>query len=160
MSGKKVKFTDVSFRDGVQSLWSMNLTYGMVDAVAEEMDQAGYEYIELPMHAVYFKMMVLFLRENPWDMMRLFNRKITKTNKSISIFNNISLLENPEPRSMIRFWYEFAANITGASRFFTFANTKNELDRHFPWLVPMAIASASHLVSSTNLAASSGSVSN
>ena len=75
MSGKQVKFTDVSFRDGVQSLWSMNLTYGMVDAVAEEMDQAGYEYIELPMHAVYFKMMVLFLRENPWDMMRLLTAR-------------------------------------------------------------------------------------
>ncbi|MBI5062588.1 MAG: carboxylase, partial [Desulfatitalea sp.] len=53
MTEKKVVFSDVSLRDGAQSLWAMNMSYGMYDAVAEQLDQAGYDYIELPMHAVY-----------------------------------------------------------------------------------------------------------
>lgn len=138
MKDKKVLFSDTTFRDGAQSMWSMHMTHGIVDAVAQEMDQVGYHYIEIPAHGVFFKMVVRFLRENPWDMMRLFKNKITKTNKMIPIQDSVTLLEEPEPRSMVRFFYELNARVTGAKRFFYMANTRNELDRYYPWVVPMA----------------------
>jgi oxaloacetate decarboxylase alpha subunit len=83
-------------------------------------------------------MMIRFLKENPWDMMHLFNEKITRTKKLIPIQNGISLLEEPECKSMVRLWHELGARATGATRFFFMANTRNELDRYYPWVVPMA----------------------
>ena len=81
MNKKKVMFYDTTLRDGVQSLWAMKMTYGMIDAVAGEIDKAGYNYIELPVNAVNAKMQVRFLKENPWEIARLLGRKITRTKK-------------------------------------------------------------------------------
>ncbi len=138
MSEQKVLFSDTTFRDGAQSMWSMFMTYGVVDAVVDEMDKAGYHFIEIPIHGVFFKMVVRFLKQNPWDMMRLFKNRITKTKKMIPIQDSVALLELPEPRSIVRFNYALNARATGAKRFFFMANTRNELDRYYPWVVPMA----------------------
>ena len=138
MNKNEVMFSDTTMRDGAQSLWAMNMTYGMYDAVASELDQAGYSMIEVPANAVYFKMWVRVLKQDPWETVRLFNRKITRTKKNIAILDCLDLLGESEPRAMIRMFYELAARATGASRFFSMANTRNELDRSFPWLVPMA----------------------
>jgi len=138
VSDKKVMFSDVTLRDGSQSIWAMKMTYGMYDAVVSEIDQAGYHYVDLPMHATFMKMCVRFFKEDPWEIMRLFKRKMPRTKKMISILNVISLIDEPESRSMIRLFYELNARVTGACRFYTLANTRNELDRDFPWLIPMA----------------------
>jgi oxaloacetate decarboxylase (Na+ extruding) subunit alpha len=138
MNKKKVLFYDTTFRDGSQSIWSMFMNCGIINAVAEEMDRAGYHYIEIPAHGVFFKMCVRFMKENPWDMMHLFREKLKRTNKIIPIQDSISLLEEPEPRSMVRLFYEATAKATGAQRFLYMSNTRNELDRNFPWVVPMA----------------------
>jgi len=45
MSETKVMFYDTTLRDGAQSLWAMNMSYGMHDAVTAELDQAGYSCI-------------------------------------------------------------------------------------------------------------------
>ena len=138
MDKKQVKFIDTTLRDGSQSLWAMKMTYGIYDAVVEELDQAGYDYIDLPMHAPYMIMAFRFFRENPWETMRLFKRKITRTKKMISILDTINLMDQAEPQSVIRFWHELTSRTVGADRFYMMANTRNELDRLFPWIVPMA----------------------
>ena len=137
MSKKKVLFTDQTLRDGTQSLWSMFTTYGVHDAVAEELDQAGYHFIELPVNAVNFKMTIRFFKENPWLSAHLFKRKITKTKKQIPILDNLDLMGESEPRSVVRMFYEMTARTSGAHRFNYMANTRNELDRHYPWVVPI-----------------------
>ena len=138
MTEKKIEFSDVTLRDGAQSMWAMRMTQGMHDVVAGELDQAGYDTIELPTNAVNFKLTVRNFRENPWDIADIFKRKITRTKKSMVIMDCLDLLGESETRSMIRFFYQKAADNTGAQRFFTLSNTRNELDRCFPWLVPMA----------------------
>jgi oxaloacetate decarboxylase (Na+ extruding) subunit alpha len=137
MIKKKVMFSDTTLRDGPQSLWAMNMSYGMHDAVIEELDKAGYSYIEIPVNAINGKMQVRFLKENPWDYARLFGRKIKRTKKSTTIMDCLDILGESDPRSVIRMYYEMAARITGASRLFYMANTRNELDRHYPWIVPI-----------------------
>ena len=64
MSDKMVNYHDTTFRDGPQSLWGMKMNYGMIDAVASEMDQAGFASIETMSmgHWVYW---VRFLKEDP-----------------------------------------------------------------------------------------------
>ena len=138
MSRKKVMFGDVSLRDGAQSQWAMNMSYGMYDAVAEKLDQAGYNYIELPMHAVYMKMAVRYFKENPWETMKIFKDKITHTKKSHVLLDCLDILGETESRAVVRFFYELAARTVGGHRFFTLSNTRNEIDRYFPWLVPIA----------------------
>ena len=44
---KEVRFVDTTLRDGQQSLWAYNMRTGMMVPVAEQMDQAGFEAIEL-----------------------------------------------------------------------------------------------------------------
>jgi oxaloacetate decarboxylase alpha subunit len=137
MSEKKVMFYDTTLRDGVQSLWAMKMSYGMHDAVIAELDQAGYNCIELPVNAVNAKMQVRFLKEDPWEIARLFKRKITKTKKNQVIMDCLDLMGESEPRSVVRMYYTLTAKATGAARFFYMSNTRNELDRYFPWVVPI-----------------------
>ncbi len=137
MHDKKVFFSDTTFRDGAQSLWAMKMQHGMYDAVVAEMDRAGYSAIEVPMHAAYLKMAVRTFKEDPWKTMRLFKNKISKTKKMCGIANCIDLLGESEPRSVIRMWHQLKANAVGATKSYSMSNTRNELDRHFPWLVPM-----------------------
>ena len=55
---KHIDFYDETLRDGPQSLWGMRMTMGMVEAVAEEIDQAGYEIIMFHLNPVYFQIAV------------------------------------------------------------------------------------------------------
>jgi oxaloacetate decarboxylase alpha subunit len=138
MSEKKVNFSDQTLRDGAQSIWAMGMQHGMYDAVAQEIDQAGYSSIELPMHGAYMKMAVRMFKEDPWKTMRLFRTKITKTKKVTGTANLIDFAKSePEPRSMIRLWCQLQAKTVGSTRTYLLANSRNELDRHFPWLIPM-----------------------
>jgi oxaloacetate decarboxylase (Na+ extruding) subunit alpha len=75
MNDKMVTFHDTTFRDGPQSLWGMKMNYGMIDAVASEMDQAGFASIETigMVHWIYW---VRFLKENPIAGTTMFERKI------------------------------------------------------------------------------------
>ena len=43
-----VKFVDTTFRDGSQSLWASGMRSGMMEAVAADMDQAGFEVVQPP----------------------------------------------------------------------------------------------------------------
>jgi oxaloacetate decarboxylase (Na+ extruding) subunit alpha len=134
---QKVQFYDTTLRDGAQSLWAMRMTYGIHEAAAGELDKAGYSFIELPVNAVNGKMQVRFLNENPWDYARLFKEKITRTKKNQVIMDCMDQLGEAEPRSVVRMYYEMAARATGAARMFYMSNTRNELDRHFHWVVPI-----------------------
>lgn len=60
MTRKKVLFSDMTLRDGSQSLWAMKMTYGMHQVVCTEIDQAGFDYVDLPVNAVNFKMWIRF----------------------------------------------------------------------------------------------------
>src|SRR3970282_1116260 len=43
----EIRFVDTTIRDGHQSLWAENMTTGMMLPVAEAMDRAGFDAIEL-----------------------------------------------------------------------------------------------------------------
>jgi len=138
VSKKKVLFTDMTIRDGSQSLWAMKMTYGMHSVIASEIDQAGFDYIDLPVNAVNFKMWVRFFQEDPWAIAHQFKRKITKTKTMVPILERIDLLGEAEPRAVVRKWYELMTTSTGAVRHYMMANSRNELDRYYPWVVPAA----------------------
>ena len=74
----KVRFVDTTLRDGQQSLWAYNMRTGMMVPVAEQMDRAGFEAIELG-GPVELPKCIKELREDPWERYRLIIPKFKKT---------------------------------------------------------------------------------
>src|SRR5439155_21927153 len=74
----RVSFIDSTLRDAHQSLWSTRMTTAMMLPVAPVLDRLGFEAIDLVGGAV-FDVCVRYLREDPWERMRLMSRAITRT---------------------------------------------------------------------------------
>ncbi len=75
---KKIKLIDVTLRDGPQCLWATRMTTAMMKEIAPRLDAAGFEAIDLVGGAV-FDVCVRFLREDPWERMRLLNQWVSNT---------------------------------------------------------------------------------
>ncbi|MDE0211534.1 MAG: pyruvate carboxylase subunit B [Boseongicola sp.] len=75
---KNVRFIDVTLRDAHQCLWATRMTTAMMKDIAPFLDRAGFEAIDLVGGAV-FDVCVRFLREDPWERMRILNTWITET---------------------------------------------------------------------------------
>jgi oxaloacetate decarboxylase alpha subunit len=67
---ESIKFVDTTIRDGHQSLWAENMTTGMMLPVADAMDRAGFDAIEL-ISSSHLKKCVRELKEDPWALQRL-----------------------------------------------------------------------------------------
>ena len=74
----EVRFVDTTLRDGQQSLWAYGMRTGMMVPVAEPMDDAGFEAIELG-GPVELPKCIKELREDPWERYRLIIPKFKKT---------------------------------------------------------------------------------
>ena len=136
MTKKKVLFSDMTLRDGSQSLWAMKMTYGMHQVVASEIDQAGFDYVDLPVNAVNFKMWVRFFQEDPWLISQQFKEKFTRTKTMFPVLERIDLLGEAEPRAVVKRWYDLLVESAGATRHYMMCNSRNELDRYYPWVIP------------------------
>ena len=75
---KSVKVIDVTLRDGQQSLWATRMTNAMFLPYVHRMDEMGFDWIDLVGGAV-FDVCVRYLREDPWQRMRLTAQRVTKT---------------------------------------------------------------------------------
>ena len=111
-----VRFVDTTFRDGSQSLWASGMRMGMVEAVAEAMDQAGFEAIEVPLLGIYFKKFVRDLKEDPWELARMVARKMPNTVKGCMAGGAIHPFEAPPPRSIIKLFYTRVVEIGALNR--------------------------------------------
>ena len=73
---KQIRFVDTTLRDGHLSLWASGMTTGMMLPVADRLDQAGFEAVEL-MSGAHFLKAVRELKEDPWERIRLVSQRIT-----------------------------------------------------------------------------------
>jgi oxaloacetate decarboxylase (Na+ extruding) subunit alpha len=103
-----IKFVDTTLRDGHQSLWAENMTTGMMLPVAERMDRAGFDAIEL-ISSSHLKKCVRELKEDPWARVKLMRERIANTPLRLNAgrFSAFDIT----PRSMYRLFMErMAAN--------------------------------------------------
>ena len=100
----QVQFVDTTLRDGQASLWAENMRTGMMLAVAERIDNAGYHAIEV-IASSHIKKCVRELRENPFERMRLVAQKIKKTTLRAIGAERISAFEI-SPDSVVDLWFE------------------------------------------------------
>src|SRR3990172_9568061 len=131
-----VHFIDTTFRDGSQSLWASGMRTGMIEAVAEIMDRAGFDVIEVPVTGLYMKKFIRDLKEDPWEMARMVARKLPNTVKSCMAGGYIHPFEAPPPRSIIRLFYARLVEIGALNRAQLTCNTTGQIKGAFPWIIP------------------------
>ena len=105
---EEIKFVDTTIRDGHQSLWAENMTTGMMLPIAERLDNAGFEAIEL-LSSSHIKKCVRELKEDPWERVRQVAKRVKKTPLRL-IAGRVSTFEI-SPRSVYMLFMErMAAN--------------------------------------------------
>jgi len=105
---EEIKFVDTTIRDGHQSLWAENMTTGMMLPIAERLDNAGFEAIEL-LSSSHIKKCVRELKEDPWERVRQVAKRVKKTPLRL-IAGRVSTFEI-SPRSIYMLFMErMAAN--------------------------------------------------
>jgi oxaloacetate decarboxylase alpha subunit len=76
--GRDIRLIDLTLRDAHQCLWATRMTTAMMKDIAPRLDDAGFEAIDLVGGAV-FDVCVRYLREDPWERMRILSGWVTKT---------------------------------------------------------------------------------
>jgi oxaloacetate decarboxylase alpha subunit len=132
-----VHFIDTTFRDGSQSLWASAIRTGMIEAVAESMDQVGFSAIEIPILGIFLKKFVRDLKEDPFAMARMAAKKMPNTKKSVFAGAFILPFELATPRSIIELYYTHLVEIGVMNRAQITCNTFDQVKRALPWIVPM-----------------------
>ncbi|MDD2598167.1 MAG: pyruvate carboxylase subunit B [Kiritimatiellae bacterium] len=74
----RVRITDTTLRDAHQSLWATRLRTDDILAIAEDIDNVGYYSLECWGGAT-FDVCLRFLRENPWERLRLVKAVCKRT---------------------------------------------------------------------------------
>lgn len=75
---RDISFVDTTLRDGQLSLWASNMRTDMMLPIADRLDRAGFEAIEV-MSSAFYKKCVRDLKDDPWERVRLLARRIKRT---------------------------------------------------------------------------------
>ena len=73
-----LKITDLTFRDGHQSLFATRVRTADLAAIAPEMDKVGFWSMEVWGGAT-FDVMTRFLNEDPWERVRVLKTRMPNT---------------------------------------------------------------------------------
>ena len=73
-----LRITDLTLRDGHQSLFATRMKTDDMLPIAEKMDSLGFYSMEIWGGAT-FDVMTKFLNENPWDRLKLLKEKMPNT---------------------------------------------------------------------------------
>ena len=102
-------FVDTTLRDGQLSLWASNMRTEMMLPIAERLDRAGFEAIEV-MSSAFYKKCVRDLKNDPWERIRLVRKRVKKTPLR-SIRSRSMLAFQMTPPAIADLWLErLAAN--------------------------------------------------
>lgn len=75
---KEIRIIDTTLRDAHQCLWATRMTTAMMLPVAEQMDCIGFESIDLA-GTIQFDVCVRYLKEDPWERVRLMRQRVENT---------------------------------------------------------------------------------
>ncbi|MEO1895763.1 MAG: pyruvate carboxylase subunit B, partial [Methylococcales bacterium] len=78
MENNTLRITDTTLRDAHQSLWATRMRTGDIIDIIDIIDTVGYYSLEVWGGAT-FDVCLRFLRENPWERLRLIKAKAVKT---------------------------------------------------------------------------------
>jgi oxaloacetate decarboxylase alpha subunit len=100
-----VKFVDTTLRDGNQCLWATRLSTPQMYPILDTLGRSGFHAIEL-MGLVHFDAPVRYLKENPWERIRLVHDKIKAVPLQSLMRSNCLLGFDPKPDDINQLWLE------------------------------------------------------
>ncbi len=104
----EIKVIDTTLRDAHQCLWATRMTTAMMLPVAERMDRIGFETIDL-MSAIQFDVCVRYLKEDPWERLRLMRRRVTRTKMQSAMRSKSLLSFDVQPDDVNFLWLDCLA---------------------------------------------------
>ena len=96
---------DTTLRDAHQSLWATRMTTAMMLPIAERLGHAGFDAIDL-MGLIQFDVAVRYLKEDPWERVRLVRQKITRTPLQASVRSRSLTGFGVVPNDILLLWTE------------------------------------------------------
>ena len=101
----EIKVIDTTLRDAHQCLWATRMTTAHMLPVAGRMDRIGFQRIDLA-GTIQFDVCVRYLKENPWERVRLMRQRITET--PLSSFTRSKNLVSFDvlPDDIVALWVE------------------------------------------------------
>lgn len=102
---REIPVVDTTLRDAHQCLWATRMTTAHMLPVAEKMDNIGYQRIDLA-GTIQFDVCIRFLKENPWERMRLMRQRITKTPLSSFTRSKNLVSFDTVPDDVVGLWVE------------------------------------------------------
>jgi oxaloacetate decarboxylase alpha subunit len=104
-SSSTITIVDQTLRDAHQSLWATRMTTAHMLPIAELMDRIGFQRIEV-IAAIQFDVCVRFLKENPWERVRLMRQRIRKTALSSFLRSKNIVSFDFVPDDIVALWVE------------------------------------------------------
>ncbi|MCF8142294.1 MAG: pyruvate carboxylase subunit B [Deltaproteobacteria bacterium] len=102
---EEIRFVDTTLRDGHQSLWATRMRTAHMLPIAPLLDEAGFMAAEL-MGTVHFDACLRYLREDPWERIRLVSEALPNTPLRALIRSRSLTSFNIVPDSVIKLWIE------------------------------------------------------
>src|SRR3990170_4084717 len=109
----------------------------MIESVAEIMDRAGFEAIEVPVSGNAVKKLLRDSKENPWDMARMVARTMPNTIKSTMAGGYIMPFEATPPRALVELYWGHLAELGALNRVQVTGNVTDQSTLIYPWAIPM-----------------------
>jgi oxaloacetate decarboxylase alpha subunit len=102
---RAIAVVDQTFRDAHQCLWATRMTTAHMLPVAEAMDRIGFQRIEA-IAAIQFDVCVRFLKEDPWQRVRLLRERVRRTPLSSFLRSKNLVSFDFVPDDIVAFWVE------------------------------------------------------
>jgi oxaloacetate decarboxylase alpha subunit len=102
---RTIAVVDQTLRDAHQCLWATRMTTAHMLPVAELMDRIGFQRIEV-IAAIQFDVCVRFLKENPWERVRLMRKRVERTPLSSFLRSKNIVSFDFVPDDIVALWVE------------------------------------------------------
>jgi oxaloacetate decarboxylase (Na+ extruding) subunit alpha len=102
---RDIPVVDTTLRDAHQCLWATRMTTAHMLPIAERMDKAGFQRIDLA-GTIQFDVCIRYLKENPWERMRLMRQRITHTPLSSFTRSKNLVSFDVVPDDIVALWVE------------------------------------------------------
>lgn len=102
---RKIRVIDTTLRDAHQCLWATRMRTEHMLPVAEKMDRAGFAQIDLA-GTIQFDVCVRYLKEDPWQRVRLMREKCQNTPLRSLIRSKNLVSFDVVPDDIVELWVE------------------------------------------------------